>query len=244
MGDNEMSWIGRALAHIEDGDHVSLAKVLSEHESDLNEPQTSDADDYATLLGHLQKVLVERVLEDEAHQVLYYFWMLLARMNQKRFKLPSTISESTLADLAELNAQMGDDGDAFTFGWAMALHTFPESDTLLHNVLREGAEQSGYFYENTFSRAVDRTDDPDRKALFVALDQLSAYTQYCDHVNADRACESLVNLQHSRRKVPTLNVAHFREAENRLRSIAPFWNYLRDSDWVALETALNANSIT
>ena len=238
-----MSWITQALSHIEDGDHASLATLLSEHGNDLNAPRDSDAAEYNILLRELQPLLVERVLDEEANDILYYFWMLLRRMNEKKFGLPKNITESTLADLAELNIEMGDDGDAFTFGWAMALHTFPDSDTLLESLLREGAEQSGYFYENAFSGAVDRTEDPDRKALFVALDQLSAYTQYCDHVSVDRASESLLNVQYARRKVPNLRVAHFRDAEIRLRPIAPFWNYLRDSDWAALEAALKSDSI-
>jgi hypothetical protein len=148
------------------------------------------------------------------------------------------MGEDELAEMAQLDAESGDDGDAATKAWSTVLCALPQSDILLDGLIRAGSEDAGYFCEKAFLDPATKTSDAERRALLLALHQLAAFNQIAEIGSRDRALDVLRELDSLRQLAPNLSILHFRQAEGQLKTIVTLWHFLTESEWEALELAM------
>ena len=234
-----MSWTSEARARLDAGDLDGFAEVLDAHYEAFSPPQAELVPELVVLLQHVvRKVEAGAFAGQEAHP-LFTSWLLVERLVKNGHALPAELDAGRLSRLAELSAQVGDDADAPTHGRGLVLLAFPEDDRVLDELLKAGAATGGYFAEDALLAPAARCADPDRRALFVALHLLGAYTQTVRYRDADKALADLLAYHVGfKRQAPALSVRHFRDAESRLKALGLPWNHLREADRAALEAAL------
>jgi hypothetical protein len=234
-----VDWIQDAHNALDTGNVDGFVDLMDQHYDTFSPISAEHATAFSTLLDHLVNGLEDGAYEGQEDQPLYYVWILHTRLLDAGLPLPNSLDAARLVALADLSAEVGDDGDAPTYGWACVLLAFPDSDEILDRMLVIGAEGGGYFHENAFLKPAERTLDSERKALLVALHVLSGYTQLVGYHGADKALsDTLAGLKYLRPKAPNLAPVHFDKAEARIRNTGYPWNYLRVADRTALLQAL------
>lgn len=212
---------------------------MDEHYDSFSPIPKEHAAVFSDLLEHLVNGLEGGAYEGQAEQPLYYVWMLLTRLLEAGLPIPASLDTSRLGVMADLNGELGDDGDAPTYGWACVLRAFPDNDEVLDRMLAIGADNGGYFHQGAFLDPAERTADGERKALLVALHMLGGYTQLVTHYNADKAlADTLASLKYRVAIAPALGAEHFDKAEARIKDTGFDRNYLREADRTALAQAL------
>lgn len=124
----------------------------------------------------------------------------------------SALTEELALEWGMSMEELGDDSDAITLGYALALKLYPDSDLVLESLIEAGLDCDNYYHEDAFSMGATSADG-DRNIVLHLLQALSDYNYFYSEGEAEETLMTLKkDIKYIKDEHPDLHPDHLSQA--------------------------------